>query len=389
MNASEPADAVVGAGIVGLAVAYHLAKSGRRVEVFERHPRPQGASVRNFGLIWPIGQPDGRRRATALRSRAIWADVLGASGIWHAQVGSLHLAYHADELQVLEEFADTAARDDFACELVPPDRVRERSPLARQEGLRGGLYSPHEIVVDPRDVAVSLPRWLEANWPITFRFGTLVQRIEGDCLQTPAGAARFGRCFVCAGDELQVLYPDALASLGLHRCKLQMMRTSPLGWRIGPPLAAGLTLGHYDAFAGCPSLPALKQRFATELPDHVRFGIHVMVSQTGAGELTIGDSHEYDEAITPFDNPAIDRLVLEYLRSFADLDGVEIASRWHGVYVRHPHEPFCVLPLAANVIALVGFGGAGMTLSFGAAEEAVAIATANCAPPSISSPPAP
>jgi len=182
----------------------------------------------------------------------------------------------------------------------------------------------------------------------------------------------FERCFICTGDELQALYPDALASLGLRRCKLHMMRTRLVGWSLGPPLAAGLTLGHYDSFAACPSLPRLKQRFADELPDHARFGIHVMVSQTEAGALTIGDSHEYDDEITPFDKPGIDRLVLAYLGTFLDVADPEITSRWHGVYVKHPSEPFCVVRPAVNVTALVGFGGAGMTLSFGAAEEVTA-----------------
>src|SRR5262249_51057567 len=95
------------------------------------------------------------------------------------------------------------------------------------------------------------------------------------------------------------------------------------------------------------------------------------VSQTEAGELTIGDSHEYGEAITPFDRAEIDALVLDYLERFLETGGIEIASRWHGIYMKHPAEPFCVLRPCANVTALVGFGGAGMTLSFGAAEAVV------------------
>jgi len=116
-------DIVVGAGIVGLAVAWHLARQGRRVLVIERNRRAEGASVRNFGMIWPIGQPQGARRETAMTSRAFWCEVLSASRLWHEPVGSLHLAYHDDEAAVLEEFAQAAQASSFCCQMLKPSEV--------------------------------------------------------------------------------------------------------------------------------------------------------------------------------------------------------------------------------------------------------------------------
>ena len=51
---------VVGAGIVGLATARALAQKGFQVTVIEKSQFSLGASVRNFGMIWPVGQPDGQ-----------------------------------------------------------------------------------------------------------------------------------------------------------------------------------------------------------------------------------------------------------------------------------------------------------------------------------------
>ena len=67
--------AIVGAGILGLAHAYALARRGHSVTVYERSPQAAGASVRNFGMIWPIGQPAGRMYEIALRSREVWVEV--------------------------------------------------------------------------------------------------------------------------------------------------------------------------------------------------------------------------------------------------------------------------------------------------------------------------
>src|SRR6266542_912714 len=93
-------DAIVGAGIIGLAHAYHLAMRGRRVVVFERGPQAHGASIRNFGMIWPIGQPPGEMYALSRRSREVWRNALHAGCPWYRRPGSLHVAYQEDEADV-------------------------------------------------------------------------------------------------------------------------------------------------------------------------------------------------------------------------------------------------------------------------------------------------
>jgi glycine/D-amino acid oxidase-like deaminating enzyme len=95
----------------------------------------------------------------------------------------------------------------------------------------------------------------------------------------------------------------------------------------------------------------------------------VLVSQTAGRELTVGDSHEYGAAIDPFDHAEIDDLILHYARGFLRAPALEIGQHWHGVYAKHPEKPFLSLAPAPRVRVVGGTGGAGMTLSFGLAED--------------------
>ena len=60
MTAPEKYDlAVIGSGILGMAHAWHAHRAGLNTIVFDRTGRPQGASIRNFGMLWPLGQKAG------------------------------------------------------------------------------------------------------------------------------------------------------------------------------------------------------------------------------------------------------------------------------------------------------------------------------------------
>ena len=365
---------IAGAGIIGLAHAYHAARGGARVAVYDRSPRACGASVRNFGMIWPIGQPDGDPLDTALASRDHWRTVLAESGLWHAPVGSIHLAYHDDEAAVLVQYAGRAASAARGVEVLSPRDVLARSPWVNPAGLKAGLFSPSEMCVDPRQVLAGLPTYLAERWGVTFRFGTAVTGYDAHAgvVRTGSGPVPAGHLLVCPGDDLQTLYAPDLSRANLVRCKLQMMRTPPVPQRMGPMLAAGLTLLHYKGFAPCPGLAAVRDRLDRTLPDHIRYGIHVMASQNGGGEVVIGDSHEYGDAIEPFDKPEIDRLVLDYLKTFLNVPGLVIGQRWHGTYAKHASVLQTVLRPEPGVTVVTGLGGAGMTLSFGVAARVMA-----------------
>lgn len=371
--------AVVGAGIVGLAHALAAAKQGHKVVIFERDEWAVGASIRNFGLVWPVGQPGGPLYERALRSREIWLEVAEKAGMWCAESGSLHLAYNGDEQSVLEEYLETTlqAREQ-GCELISPDAVSRKSATAKQEGLVSALWSPTELNVDPRQSIPAIATMLEQEYGVELRFGATVNHIDMPLVETSAGGWHVDKVFLCSGNDFETLYPEVFAESGITRCKLQMLRTvtQPGGWKLGPSLCAGLTLLHYDAFAHCDSIPALRARFEQELPFYVGEGIHVLVSETASGEVTIGDHHEYGLTHGPFEREEVSQAILDYFTGFSSIPRMEIAERWQGFYPRlEDGSPDFVAHPERGVTVVNGLSGAGMTLSFGLAEEIVVSGT--------------
>jgi glycine/D-amino acid oxidase-like deaminating enzyme len=109
------------------------------------------------------------------------------------------------------------------------------------------------------------------------------------------------------------------------------------------------------------------------MPDYLDWGIHVMVSQNESGELTIGDSHEYGMTHDPFDKEFINRMVLDYLKKFADLRNWNLIQSWNGIYSKLTNgDTDLFFSPEPGVYILNGLGGAGMTLAFGFAEEKIA-----------------
>src|SRR5262245_5752441 len=118
--------AIVGGGIIGLAHALAACRRGLSVAVFERGAGARGASIRNFGTIWPIGQPAGAMHQLALRSRALWLELLESGDFPSRQTGSLHVAYRDDEMDVAREFADRAPELGYECRWLEPSAALAR-----------------------------------------------------------------------------------------------------------------------------------------------------------------------------------------------------------------------------------------------------------------------
>jgi len=371
---------VVGAGIVGLATARALATRKYDVKVIERTDRAVGASIRNFGMIWPVGQPDGQLYERALLSSSIWKAICSEAKIWHDDIGSLHVAHNKYEWDVLCELAEVYRHRQYR--LLRPDAVGQYSRVVVKENLLGGLYSPHEMIVDPREAISSIPSYLHTKYGVEFLWGKVVTEISYPSVFAADEEFQADEIYVCSGADFETLYPSFYSRIEVTKCKLQMIRmeAQPGNERIGPALCGGLSLVHYKSF-GAADLASLKEFFENEYSDYLKWGIHVMVSQHESGELTVGDSHEYGLTHDPFDKQFINRMILDYLKKFARFKDERIIETWNGIYPKLTNgESELILQPEEGVTIINCVGGAGMTLSFGLCEEIIGKASLSLRP---------
>lgn len=364
---------VIGAGIVGLATTRALSNQGWQVKVIERNPKPIGASIRNFGMVWPVGQAQGPAFERAMRSRSIWLEMSKKAKFWAEETGSLHLAYTALENEVIGEYVETMKGIKSAVHLSP-EKTKSKSPAAIGKNLKGALWTEDEIIVDPRQAIWQIAAYLESLENISFEWNKAVTKINNNKVFSGESSWEADVIMVCSGADFETLYPEIFRKTEITKCKLQMMRLvkQPDNWRIGPPLCAGLSFIHYKGFHVAPSLPKLKEVYERQFPDLLELGIHVMVSQNGTGQLTIGDSHEYGLHLDPFDRQEINDKILGYLKTFAAFKDWTIESSWHGIYPKMTNGATELIFQADKQVWIInGLGGAGMTLSFGLGEEVV------------------
>lgn len=365
--------AIVGAGFIGLAHARMARDAGYEVSVFERHARPLGASIRNFGTIWPVGCVPGPERDQALFGARYWRELADQIGIWYDPRGSLGVAHRDLAWQVIQEAAGDDA--DHGYTLMSREEILREFPCVNPEGLRGGLRGRHELLIHTPSAIPALIEYLK-KLGVVFHFGTPVVRIHDEnSLETSYGERHgFDHLLIAAGEEMRLLFPRELAAAEIVPCRLQMMRSvpQPVGFDMGAILVGDLTLGHYPAFRDCPSLAALQAEIRDAFPEAARSGIHVIAAQHHDRTITIGDSHEYGDDLDPGSDTAVDGHILAALSRFIRIPEPGIATRWQGIYLKSTQGiTQVVLQPRENITMVTAMGGLGMTLGWGLAKRTV------------------
>ncbi len=149
---------VIGGGVGGTSIAYHLAELGwTDVVLVDRAELTSGSTFHSAGLV---GQLRSSVTLTKMMmySTALYRRLAGETGVdpsWH-EVGSLRLASSPERLEELRRQAGWAKTFGLPLELIPPAEAQERFPLMSLDGVLGAVYLPTDGWLDPSGLALAL-----------------------------------------------------------------------------------------------------------------------------------------------------------------------------------------------------------------------------------------
>ena len=361
--------AVVGGGILGLAHAWAAAEKGKSVALIERDARANGASIRNFGFITVTGQERGDSWGLARRTRDVWAELAPAAGIRIEHHGLMVTARSVEALAVIEAFLKTEMGE--GCRLMTAGEFRGAMHGLGGPDLAGALFSPHELRVESRSAIPALAAWLNESLGVTFFTETVVFDAAPPRLQTSRGVIEAGAVVVCPGDDFVTLYPERLASHGLRKCRLSMLKLETPGFRLPSALMSDLSLTRYRGYAALPEARALEAKLRAEQPGHYENGVHLIVVQGADGGLVVGDSHHYDHLPGPFAPAAAEHAILEEYRRATGRQAPPVLERWTGVYAVADDRTYLIDTPQENVRLVVVTSGTGASTGFGIAERVI------------------
>ncbi len=151
---------VVGGGVVGCSVAYHLAKRGwSDVLLLEQHTLTSGTTWHAAGLVTQA-RPTWGTREVVRRSLEVFRGLEQETGLstGYMETGTLHLAMSDDRWEELLRQSTVARTNSIRAELLDPEQTVALFPLLDSAGLRGSLHYPDEGRATATDVTLSLAK---------------------------------------------------------------------------------------------------------------------------------------------------------------------------------------------------------------------------------------
>jgi 4-methylaminobutanoate oxidase (formaldehyde-forming) len=156
---------IVGGGIAGASVAYHLMKFGwKDVVLLEQNQLAGGTTWHAAGLVGRLRTSNSLTKINKY-SAELYAGLEKETGhpVGWKQVGSLIAAKSKDRMIQLRRTAAMAELLGVEVQIVEPKVVAEKWPLLRTDDILGGAWLPHDGKVLPKEVALALAKGAQRN----------------------------------------------------------------------------------------------------------------------------------------------------------------------------------------------------------------------------------
>ena len=225
---------IIGGGVAGCSVAYHLTKIGvTDVVLLERKQLTCGTTWHAAGLI---GQLRATRNLTELAKytadlfHSLESETGQATGF--KQNGSISLAKTPERFEELKRGASMGKTFGLAIGLLSPAEIRERWPLLEVGDVVGGVFLPKDGQTNPIDTTLALAKGAKQRGARFFEHTgvsrILVERGRAVGVETLEGAIRADTVVLCGGMWSHRLAADAGAAVPLHAAEHFYIVTEPI-----------------------------------------------------------------------------------------------------------------------------------------------------------------
>ncbi|WP_425046257.1 FAD-dependent oxidoreductase [Primorskyibacter sp. S87] len=158
---------IVGGGIMGVGLAYHLGHEGwgQDTLLLEKAELTSGSTWHAAGQITHSTSSFGLGKCVGYNIDLYSGDLEAETGqpvTWHG-CGSFRLAYTEDEMDWLRHTLSVGQSLGFNIELVEVDRIADKHPFYNLDGVLGGLHTPDDGHVDPTNVTMAMAAGARRN----------------------------------------------------------------------------------------------------------------------------------------------------------------------------------------------------------------------------------
>ena len=150
---------IVGGGVMGCGLAYHLAHEGwSDVVLLEKAELTSGSTWHAAGQITHSTSSYGLGKCVGYNIdlySGLLEEETGVSVTWHG-CGSFRLAYTDDEVDWLKQTMSVGKALGFPMEIVGPEHIRKHHPFYNLDGVKAALHTPDDGHADPSGVTQAM-----------------------------------------------------------------------------------------------------------------------------------------------------------------------------------------------------------------------------------------